>query len=407
MNLWWFVLASVLWKGKDSVEYTSYIEAIQKARELFEDLTFSYPGQWKKEDDSRRIIGFLPIYIPKEIIHAAGMLPVGIFGAGDRIPVIRGDAYFQSYICHLPRTVIELALNGNLDDFDGFIFPSICDVIRNLSGIFKLKLKDKFVRYLDFPQNFDESIGGVYYRSELERLIADFEDMNGVKITPEKLNASIALYNENRRLLQELASIRITNPHKIPAVDFYLVQRAGNVMSVEGHNEYLKQLLPLLREANSKPEDKIRVIVSGSFCEQPPIGLIKTIENAGCYIVEDDFQLGHSWFSKDITNQSDNPIGALVDSYLYDSTFSSAVFEDETPKGELLAQRVRDLKADGVIFCAPSFCDPALLDRPLLENAMDKHHIKHSNFQYHENLGQFHVIKEQAGTFADMIKLWE
>jgi len=393
--------------GKDSVRNTSYIEIIKIARELFDDLNFSYPAKWKKENESRRIIGFLPIYIPKEIIHAAGMLPVGIFGAGDRIPVIRGDAYFQSYICHLPRTVIELALNGNLDEFDGFIFPSICDVIRNLSGIFRLKLKDKFVRYLDFPQNFDESIGGTFYRSELDRLIADLESMNGVKITPEKLNASITLYNENRRLMQALTSIRSTEPHKIPAVDFYLVQRAGNVMSVEDHNEYLKNLLLLLKENNNEKEDKIRVIVSGSFCEQPPIGLIKTIENAGCYIVEDDFQLGHSWFSKNITNDSDDPIGAFVDSYLKDSTFSSAVFEGDTPKGELLAQRVRDLKADGVIFCAPSFCDPALLDRPLLEKAMDKHHIKHSNFQYHENLGQFHVIKEQAGTFSDMIKLWE
>jgi hypothetical protein len=43
----------------------------------------------------------------------------------------------------------------------------------------------------------------------------------------------------------------------------------------------------------------------------------------------------------------------------------------------------------------------------MLERAMDKHHIKHASFQYHENLGQFHVIKEQAGTFSDMIKLWE
>ena len=386
---------------------SSYIELIKTARDLFEDLNYSYASEWKKKDDSRKIIGFLPIYIPKEILHAANILPVGIFGAGDRIPVIRGDAYFQSYICHLPRTVIELALNGNFDDFDGFIFPSICDVIRNLSGIFQIKIKDKFVRYLDFPQNFEKSIGGTYYRSELERLIVDFEEMNNVKITPEKLNASISLYNENRKLLQQLESFRENEPHKISAVDFYLVQRAGHTMSVEDYNAYLEKLLPLLKDSPNEKEDKIRVVVSGSFCEQPPLGLIKTIENAGCYIVEDDFQLGHRWFTKDINDTTDDPVDILIDSYLNDSTFSSAVYEGDKPKGDLLAVRVKELNADGVIFCAPSFCDPALLDRPLLERAMDRHHIKHSNFQYHENLGQFHVIKEQAGTFADMIKLWE
>jgi benzoyl-CoA reductase subunit C len=32
--------------------------------------------------------------------------------------------------------------------------------------------------------------------------------------------------------------------------------------------------------------------------------------------------------------------------------------------------------------------------------------LPHINFQFHENTGQFKVIKEQAGTFSDSIKLW-
>jgi benzoyl-CoA reductase subunit C len=67
---------------------------------------------------------------------------------------------------------------------------------------------------------------------------------------------------------------------------------------------------------------------------------------------------------------------------------------------------VRSRNADGVIFCAASFCDPALLDRPDLQKACDEAGIAHINFQFHENTGQFKVIKEQAGTFSDSIKLW-
>lgn len=389
-----------------SMKFKTYAEAIGYAEKLFEDLDFSYASNWKELDKSRKIIGFLPIYIPREIVHSAGMLPVGLFGAGDRIPVVRGDAFFQSYICHLPRTVVEMALGGNLDNFDGFIFPAICDVIRNLSGMFKLKIKGKMARYLDFPQNFDPKVGGVFYRAELDRLIADFEKLNGVKITAESLNHSLALYNRNRQLLVRLEQFRLENPHKVPAADIYLVQRAGQTLAVEDHNEFLENIMSLTEKIEADPEDKIRVVVQGSFCEQPPLGLIKTIENAGCYIVEDDFQLGLKWFTEDLPCDTDDPLGVLVSYYLEKSAMSSAVYEGLTPKGEQLAQVVKGLKADGVIFCAPSFCDPALLDRPLLEKAMNHHHIKHCSFQYHENLGQFHVIKEQAGTFADMIKLW-
>ena len=129
-----------------TTSFGTYRDAITYAEELFEDLDYAYAKSWKSVDESRKIIGFLPIYIPREIVHAAGMLPVGLFGAGDRIPVVRGDAFFQSYICHLPRTVMEMALGGNLDSFDGFIFPAICDVIRNLSGIFRLKIEGKLVK---------------------------------------------------------------------------------------------------------------------------------------------------------------------------------------------------------------------------------------------------------------------
>ena len=66
----------------------------------------------------------------------------------------------------------------------------------------------------------------------------------------------------------------------------------------------------------------------------------------------------------------------------------------------------RQRKVDGIVFCAASFCDPALLDRPEMQKEADAAGIPHINFQFHENTGQFKIIKEQAGTFSDSIKLW-
>jgi benzoyl-CoA reductase subunit C len=59
-----------------------------------------------------------------------------------------------------------------------------------------------------------------------------------------------------------------------------------------------------------------------------------------------------------------------------------------------------------VLFCAPSFCDPALLDQPMTVRAVEQTKIPWTAFRYSENTGQFQVIREQAGTFADSIKLW-
>jgi len=58
------------------------------------------------------------------------------------------------------------------------------------------------------------------------------------------------------------------------------------------------------------------------------------------------------------------------------------------------------------LFAAPSFCDPALLDQPMLQDVLDAEGISHTAFKYSENTGQLQPIRERAGTFADTIKLW-
>lgn len=380
---------------------------LERARELAFDLQFQSAKQWKSRAPERILIGYLPIYFPRELVHAANGLAVGIMGAGDRVQIIKGDAYYQSYICHMPRGIIELALNGNLDGFDGFVFPSICDVIRNLSGMFQLLGKGKFVKYLDYPQNFQAHIGGEFYRRELQHVIDHLKEVNGVEVTPERLNHAIHLFNQNRRLLEQIYDLRQEYPWRLSAVDFYHVIRAGLTIPVEEHNEMLERVYQLIQEDTSQPMDKIRVVVSGAFCEQPPIGLIKTIELAGCYIVDDDFMLGSRWIEGEIEENTSDPLQALVDAYLNQSTFSSAVYDVGNPKSARLIELIRKRKADGVIFAAPSFCDPALLDRPTLQTACDQAGIRHISFQYHENTGQFKVIQEQVGAFSDSIKLWE
>lgn len=379
---------------------------LEYCREAAFDLHFKKAKKWKSEYKGRIIAGYFPIYFPREIIHAVNGLAVGIMGTGDRKQIIKGDAYYQSYICHLPRGVIEMALDKNLDDFDGFIFPAICDCIRNLSGMFKLAEKGKFQRYFDYPQNFKRTIGGEFYFNELEKIIDDIYKINGVKLTTENLNHSIRLYNKNRKLIEEIYDIRSKFPWRLSAVDTYYIIRTGMVIPVEEHNTILEEVISHISEETGERMDNIRIVINGSFCEQPPIGLIKSIEMAGCYIVDDDLMLGSRWIQGNIDDNTDDPLGELVNSYLTKSIFSSAVYDVGNPKGLRLVELVRKREADGVIFSAASFCDPALLDRPELQKECDKAGIPYISFQYHENTGQFKIIKEQAGTFSDSIKLW-
>ena len=381
-------------------------DIMSRCEALFEDLHFNAIKDWKAAVPGRKAIGYMPVYVPREIVHAAGMLPVGIFGGGDQMEVIQGDAYYQSYICRIPRSTLELGLTGRLDCLDGMLFPSLCDVIRNLSGMWQVLFKDKYVRYIDVPHNYLDQVGGEFYIHEMQVLREDLAKISGKAITDAALNASIAIYNENRRAVQDLYAYRAQKPWQAPTSEVYLLIRAGMVIPPEEHTQLVRDYLAAVKQEDRPQRDKARVVLTGSFCEQPPLNLIKSIEMAGCYVVDDDFGLIMRWLLDEVPANG-NPLEELSKAYLHRSAQQASKYDEKKEdKGKYLLRQVKQGGAEGVIFAAASFCDPALLERPMLQEILAQHKIPYTAFKFAENTGQMAPIREQAGTFADSIKLW-
>ncbi len=173
---------------------------------------------------------------------------------------------------------------------------------------------------------------------------------------------------------------------------------------MEEHNELLRAYIDLATTSDAKAIDNARVVVVGSFCEQPPLNLIRTIERSGCYVVDDDFTLGSRLIKGEVPMEGD-PVENLARAFVEQSREAAFIYREQK-KGSDLLETAGKCHAEGILCCAPSFCDPALLDQPMIVDAIEAAGIPHTSFKYAENTGQFQVIREQAGTFADSIKLW-
>lgn len=375
---------------------------IAKCREIAEDVEFKAASAYKTGNHGAKLIGYFPVYLPEEIVYAAGMMPVEVIGAGNRLEIDYADSIIQSFVCSISRSTLELAITERMKDFDGMLFSSICDVARNLSGVFKRQFPHIFVDYIHYPQNMSSPSARDYLATEYKRLIWKLEELSGIKVTDDALKRAIETGNRSRELLRALYNIRASSPWLISASELFVVTRASTLMPKTEFIPLIEEILAGLSDRDRKMRDCVRVVIEGSFCELPPVELLEEMEEAGCYIVDDDLVLGSRWYLDSIPTDGD-PLGALVDSYFKRSVYSSVRHYGNTPRAKNLVEKVRSRRAEGVIFCTAKFCEPALFDYALNKELLEKEGIPYIAVEFEEKAGVFEGIKTQVETFVESI----
>lgn len=374
-----------------------------QAAEITRDLQFQTVRQWKDGHPGAKAIAYFPVYAPVEIIRACGMLPVGLNGAGDGLDLQHADARFGSFICSIVKTTLELVMTGHLDVMDGLLFSSICDSARNLCFVVKRNFPGKYVDFLHLPHNPNTTASREFLASEYRRLKRHLEEIGQREAGVNELRESIALFNENRSLLGQLYAFRAARPEALRTWELYALQRAGNFLPVETHNDWLRGALGELPARTGKRRDSIRVVVEGAFCEQPPLDLIRALEESGCYVVDDDFVLGRRWFTSEVPLDGD-PIENLAESYLDRSVYSSVRHDFRHPRHKLLIEKARNVRADAVVFLTAKFCEPAYFDYVLFKRELEAAGIPHLLVEFEEKAFTFERFRTEIETFVE--SLW-
>lgn len=375
---------------------------IEEWKEAIQDPSFQFIRQWK-ERTGGRAVGYFPVYTPMEVLHAAGLLPVGIMGAGNRIEIAHADARFGSFICSIVKSTMELGLRDHLKLFDAMVFHSICDSARNLAFLFKRNFSpDLQVEYIHFPQNPRAESSIDYFVTELERLIRDLEPIAARPVTREALNESIIAYNRNRELLRRLYDVRRQTPHLISTPELYVLLKAGNLLRPEEHSLILDKVLQEIPQRTRKTRDKVRIVLEGSFCEQPPLELLEALDEAGCAVVDDDLVLGRRWFLEDVPVNGD-PLRALAESYVRRSVYSSVRHDWGKTRMQGLLDKVKTSQAEAVVFCIAKFCEPAFFDYVLYKDALEREGIPHLLVEFEEKMWTFEKARNEIETFVESI----
>ncbi len=375
------------WKGRP------LDDALAACRDLVEDVSFPTVKAWRAAGG--RVAGHFQVYFPEEIAHAAGLLPFKVRGAP--VEPTRADSHFGSYLCSILKTSLEAALTKAVT-LDAFFSHPICDAARNLAAIFGRNFGHP-CQILYLPQNPNSRHSGTWLRGEYDRVKRTLEGVAGTTVTDDALRASIAVFNENRRLLRELYDIKRETPWLVAAEDAYALVSLAGLLPREEHNDLLRTLLPQIRARRRRAEDRIRVVFEGGFCEQPPLDLIRVLGRM-CYLVDDDFLIGLRYLTSDVPVEGE-PLKNLAESYLERSTYSPVQHDLRKPKEEMLLRRVEHARAGAVIVAAAKMCEPGLEEQVAYTKTLDARGIPYFVTEFEENMTSFEGVELQVETFLE------
>ncbi len=366
---------------------------LARCREVVEDVEYPTVRKWR--EGGGKVLGHFQVYFPEELAHAAGMLPVKI--RGGQVDRREADSRFGSAICSIPRTTLELAMNGTLVP-DLFVTHPICDVARNLAGIWERNVSTP-AQILYFPQNPNSRFSAEFLTAEYRRVLVEIEAVVGRTVGDDEIRDAIAVFNENRRLLRELYTIKREEPWRLPVDEAYALVALAGLVTREEHNHLLRALIPRIRERDARRQDRMRVVFEGGFCEQPPLDLLRSIAQF-VYVVDDDLLIGLRWITEDVDLAGD-PVGRLAEAYLERSSYSPVQHDLRKPKEQMLLRRIRAASAEAAIVAAAKMCEPGLDEQVAYSQALDREKIPYFVTEFEENMTAYDHLQIQLETFVE------
>lgn len=349
-----------------------------------------------KKATGKGAVGIMPVYSPEELVHAAGYLPMGMWGGSKSISKAR--AFLPPFACSIMQEVMELELEGAYDDLEAVVFSVPCDTLKCMSQKWNRPVPAIVFTH---PQNrkIAKDAANVFAREEFNIVKEKLEDILDVHISNKAIKNSIAVYNENRAACREFSDVAAEYAAVVTPSDRHAVIKARWFMEKSRHTALVKELIAALK-AEPAPEFKgKKIIVTGIQVE--PYDVLDIFQENGFAIVADDLAQETRNFRQDVPDD-DDALMALARAWNEFDGCSLAT-DANKPKGQMIIDAVKKYGADAVVVCMMKFCDPEEFDYPILLQEFEAAGVKNLYIEVDQESTAFEQVKTRIQTFAEIL----
>ena len=332
---------------------------------------------------------------PEEIILAADMIPVRLFG-NPTLPIDKANEHIPPTHCVWARNILQQAIEGLSEEIKGIITTHGCDCTNREFDIWLECVNLEFFYFLNSPLKRNKT-AVKFFIDDLKELITQLETHFNVKVTSEKLRNAIKKMNKIRGLLKEISEFR--NKMILKGSELHALVKEVQQQDKEKVVEILELKLKELQ--SKKPaidKESKKILLTGSVIDDTE--LINFIESLGFHIIIDDLCIGTKYFWDSI-DELKEPLEAIAEYHINKPIYSTKF--PSYKRFEILKNLAQKYRVDGVINIAQKFCEPVLYDHPYISKKFKELGIPYLFVEIEYNRESYKQLATRFEAFKEMI----
>jgi benzoyl-CoA reductase/2-hydroxyglutaryl-CoA dehydratase subunit BcrC/BadD/HgdB len=295
--------------------------------------------------EGKPIVGILCEYTPREIILAAGAVPVCLCGGSAKMipPAERG---LPANLCPLIKSTYGYHLekkNPFLEMADIIVAETTCDGKKKM---YELMARSRPMHVLELTQKPDEPAAFDHWLGELHALKAELERRFAVRITNACLREAIAAMNRERSLRRRLAELMKADMP--PLTGRELIDLKSSISAIPADLEAYEEALRMLpgRVPPGGADSRVRVLMTGVPIAHGAERVLEIIEKAGGIVVATENCTGLKPILEDVDEAAADPMRAVAEKYFH---LPCSVMTPNERRLESLRQLAAEYRAECII----------------------------------------------------------
>jgi benzoyl-CoA reductase/2-hydroxyglutaryl-CoA dehydratase subunit BcrC/BadD/HgdB len=298
-----------------------------------------------KKAEGAKIVGIMCEYTPRELIMAAGGVPVCLCGGSVEM-VEPAEKVLPANLCPLIKSTFGFSLlkeNPFLEMSDLLVAESTCDGKKKM---YELLAEMHPLHVLELPQKPEDEDAFKHWVAELKKLKTALEQRFAVKITAQKLKKAVGIMNRERKLKRDLAALmKSDNP---PLTGRELLDMKSLISGMPEDFKQYEKALKMLPGRNIEPAagKRVRVLLTGVPMPHGAERVMDILEENGGLVVCQENCTGLKPVLEDVKENSGDLLTAIAEKYF---NIPCSVMTPNTKRLTQIKQLAAEYKADCVI----------------------------------------------------------